>query len=296
VPKSDASDRQRTVQPAAAPTRTCQLYGSSSSFGLLCSDAVAGKPLAQSLSEAGVVFGSDGEFCWDDPDLPDGFLSPDPAKGPAWFLHTCLTFAGGPIVSSNAQVSYAFEHREPGTETTLTGPQQTVIDSVLGRGRIPFLPVQTSPTGSPRVGQDVAFSALCGDARLECSGAAQGRIETNRLAVGGITMWAELVHLQVEPLGAGSPERIGCTGAGLARTAEQLDATDDDPRVCRYAYDRSSNGAGAGERGDRYPSQVTAFWQIWFDRGTGPERLGATYEKTTVNQIRVTEVQTLVVS
>ena len=43
---------------------------------------------------------------------------------------------------------------------------------------------------------------------------------------------------------------------------------------------------------------MTAYWRIYVDEGNGPRPLagGDTYKKTTTNQIRVTEVQTLVVS
>ena len=288
--------QRRTVTPLSVPTSTCSVYASSSGFGMLCSNGLAGQTLAFRLKQAGI---NSDRFCWDDSELPDGF---DPAgqgaqpEGPGrWWLHTCLTFEGA-VVKSNARLSYEYVFRRPGTERLLTRQERDVVDSVVGRGQIPYLQVQTFPLSSPRVEQDVAFSMLC-SAKVTCVDTAQGRrIETPRVDVGGVVMHAALVHLQVLPEGRQGPT-VDCTGGGLARTAEQLDGqAADDPRVCRYAYDRSSDAAGAGTRGDRFPAQVTAYWQVFVDDGNGPVPFRDAYEKTSTNLIRVTEVQTLVVS
>ena len=282
--------------PAApAPESTCRIYGSSSGFGLLCSHGAGGKSLAQLLDEAGID--TSGTFCWDDRDLPDGFQAPAPTTGAGrWWLRTCLSFDGA-VTRDNADLTYEFVFHTPGAEDELNDNQAAVITLVTGRGQMPFLQVQTSPIASPRVGQDVAFSLLCDSSKLDCSRADSGFISTSKLDVGGVTMHAELVHLRVRPEGAARSATIDCNGAGIARTAEQLaTGAQDDPRVCRYSYDRSSDGAGGGASGDRFPAQVTAYWQIYYDDGTGPKPLGATYEKTSISQVRVTEVQTLVVS
>lgn len=295
-PKSTSEPQRGTAAPASAPTQTCSIYGSSSGFGLLCSGGAAGKTLAQLFREAGVDL--DKPFCWDDPNLPDGFVPERQADGPGrWWLYTCLSFDGA-VLKSNARLSYEYRYHRPGNERELTDTERPVIELVTGRGQIPFLQVQTSPVSSPRVDQDVAFTLLC-DGKVRCSDTPEGRrIVTPELQVGGVTMFAELVHLRVLPEGASRPGRaVDCVGGGLERTAEQLDReAENDPRVCRWSYERSSNDAGGGTRGDRYPARVTAYWQIFVDEGAGPRPFGDTYEKTTANQIRVTEVQTLVVS
>ncbi len=279
-----------TASPGSSPTSTCQLYGSASGFGLLCSSSAAGQTLAELLHAAGIA--TDRKFCWDDPNLPDGF-APDPTAAPgAWWLHTCLVFEGA-VLRENAKLTYEFVHLAPGTEHLLTGGQKAAVDSVTGRGQIPFLQVQSSPISSPRVHQDVAFSLLCDD-RVICD-ATTGRFVTPTLAVSGVRMHAELIHLRVLPEGADQPGSTDCTGAGLPSTAVELDSTGPDPAVCRWRYDRSSLGAGGGVSGDRYPATVTAYWQIFFDTGKGDTALGLPYEKTTVTSVRVTEVQTLVV-
>ena len=68
------------------------------------------------------------------------------------------------------------------------------------------------------------------------------------------------------------------------------------PGVCRSRYERSSDEAGGGQSPDRYPVRVGAFWQEHFDRGDGPQPLQRPHEKPTTQQVRVTDVQTLVVS
>lgn len=299
-PQSTSAPQRGTASPAAAPAKKCSIYGSSSGFGMLCSDAAVGKTLAQLLRDADIDL--DRPFCWDDPDLPDGFEPDKPESGPgAWWLDTCLTFDGA-VLKSNARLSYEFHFHRPGEERRLTAREEAVVTLVTGRGQIPFLQAQTSPISSPRVDQDVAFSMLC-DPKVECTDTAGGRrVVTPSLVVGPpgaqVRMFAELVHLRVLPEGSARADRaVDCTGAGLPRTAQQLDeGPDDDPRVCRHRYRRSSNEAGGGASGDRYPARVTAYWQIYVDEGNGPRPFGATYEKTTVNQVRVTEVQTLVVS
>lgn len=303
-PKSASGPQRGTAAPAAAPTQSCSIYGSSSGFGLLCSGAGVGKTLAQLFRDADI--NPDKEFCWDgssavggqgDPGLPDGFEPDKPESGPGqWWLHTCLTFDGA-VLKSNARLTYEFHFHKPGEERELTDKERPVITKVTGRGQIPFLQVQTSPVSSPRVEQDVAFSLLCDTRKVVCD-SSSGSIATPKLQVGGVVMFAELAHLRVLPEGPSAQEKVvDCVGAGIPQTAEQLDAGSvEDVRVCRHRYERSSNDAGGGSSNDRYPARVTAYWQIYVEDKDGLRPFGDTYEKTTVQQIRVTEVQTLVVS
>lgn len=307
APASGEGPQRKTVKPRpnpsgpsrTAPADTCSVYASSSGFGMLCSTAGLGLTLARQAELAGIDLSS--EFCWDDPDLPDGFdplgQGAQPTRPGQWWLHTCLSFEGA-IVKNNARVSYEYDFHGEGEERRLNPAEEAFVTRVLGRGQIPYLQVQTNPVSSPRVGQDVAFSMLC-SAKVRCDQRADGfHIETPRIDVGGVVMHAELVHLRVLPEGESRPDlAVGCDFAGLPLEADELDAADPrDRRVCRYSYDRSSNGAGAGTRGDRYAAKITAYWQVFVDDGTGPEPFRLAYEKSSTNLIRVTEVQTLVVS
>lgn len=296
-PATTDQPQHGSVTPTSNPAATCSIYTSSSGFGALCSSATGGRTLAELLRDAGIDLNK--PYCWDDPQLPDGFVPPRPEAGPgAWYLQTCLSFRGA-VVKSNARLDYAFVFHAPGQEHLLSDTEQVVIDQVTGRGQIPYLQVQTSPVSSPRVGQDVAFSLLCDSAKVSCVDTPSGRrVRTPSFDVLGVQMFAELVYLRVLPLGVTRPEeRVGCDGAGLARTAEQLDTGNPNaPGVCRYRYERSSNQQGQGQETDRYPAKVTAYWRVFVDDGSGPVPFRSAYEKSTTNSVRVTEVQTLVVS
>lgn len=284
-----------SADQGAGAGSSCSTYGSSSGFGLLCNTASGGKTLAQILTEAGIDVTK--KFCWDDRDLPEGFVPPVPQPGGTgtWFLHTCLSF-DGLVTRTGAKLEYEFDYHEPGQVTELTGQQQTATDLVTGRGQMPFLQVQATPLSSPRSNQRIAFSLLCDSTKVTCTDT--GTITTPELDIGGITMFAEVVHLRVLPEGKEHPSLVSdCTGGGIPQTAEQLDAADPEAKaICDYTYDRSSDGAGGGLRQDRYAAQVTAYWQIYVRDAAGVRTFGDAFEKTTINQIRVTEVQTLVVS
>lgn len=294
-PQSTSSPQTDTAGPGGSPT--CRIYASSAGFGLLCSTAAGGMTLAQLLEGAGIDYRN--KFCWDDADLPDGWEPDRVQSGPgAWWLDTCLEFVADTPSRANARLTYEYHFHAPGEEKLLTEEQEAVIRLVTGRGQIPFLQLQTTPVSSPRVDQPVAFSMLCDD-KVQCSNSESGgrQVRTPYVEVGGVRMHAELVHLEVLPRGVAVADRIGCQGAGLPRTAEQLDAgPEDDPFVCRFTYRRSSNEVGGGTDGDRYAVHVTAYWQVYVDEGLGPRPFGLPYEKITTQSLRVTEVQTLVVS
>jgi hypothetical protein len=230
-------------------------------------------------------------FCWDEA-LPEGVRPPTEQE---WALQTCLSFDGGIVSGGTARLSYTPVQKSRAQWEELREPQKTPVENITGRGQIPFLLPQTSPVTSPRVGQPVSFYLACDSRKVLCDSA--GGIRTPRLTVGpgGVEMWAELVHTRVLPEGTAQPER-DCRGAGLRLTAEELDRRPvDDPSVCRYAYPRSSNDRGPQTQRDRWPARATAYWQVWFDDGSGPQRLGLPYAKSATYGVRVTEVQSLVV-
>ncbi len=292
-PPTNTAPVATTVTPPTAPSappRTCRLYGSSSGYGLFCSGPASGGPTLADLFSG--VIDTSGEFCWDDSDLPPEFDVTLVAIGPGerWYLNTCLSF-NGPVTRPNARITYEFVHKQPQDALTLTPAQQGLITLLLDRGQIPILVPQASPVASPRVGQAVAFSMLC-SAEVICNGS---DVRTPKLDLGNVTMWAELVHLRVRPLGVGEGVEVNCSGAGTAQTAQQLDATrgnvPDD--VCRYTYERSSKGQGPVGHRDRYPAEFTAYWSIRYQSGSDAVQTLGTYPKTNSYAVRVTEVQTL---
>jgi hypothetical protein len=263
----------------------CRAYGSASGFGIACAGpgSAGGTPLSQ-LVPGGLP------RCWHE-EPPEGFEAP-PRPGPGrWWLRTCLDgldLRSLQVAPGGLRISYGYDHLPPGRERTLTDVERFVVDALVARGQvpIPFPVVSVSPSSSPRVGELVAFS-LSGPSR------------TRTLRVGDVAMFAELTRLRVEPEGEG-PGRpvVECTGPGRPLTAddvaraERTGATDLGPDVCEHRYGRSSFRAGSGRDADRYPVRVTAFWEVVFDDGA---RLGP-FGKEAVNEVRVAEVQTLVVT
>lgn len=268
-----------TVQ-RTAPERTCNLYGSANGFGMVCTDPSGG---SGSRSLVSLLGGKPLPECWDEP-APAGYRGvPRDDPGRYW-LRTCLRGLDRNTLVRTGKLSLDFtiDYLPPDAEVLLTPGQEQVIRYFFGSGQIPFPVLSTSPTEAPRVREPITF------------GLREAR--TPSITTQGVTMYAVVVQLRVDP-GDGSPV-ITCRGPGELLTAEELTdpARADVDTVCRHSYERSSASAGTGrfER-DRYPARVTASWEIRYSSPTGEKVLG-TYEKTSVNQIRVTEVQTLVVS
>ncbi len=253
------------------------MYGSASGFGLACAVPSGGLSLLELLKRNPIP------PCWDTA-VPAGFTPPRIEVGPGrWWVHTCMTGLNVDNPDPHAvTMSFEFRFLDPGAERVLTPAEQAIVLRFSGDRQIPFPLLATTPMASPRVGQDLSFSLLNDHA-------------TASLTTGGVTMYAQVVHLQVRPLGDRGTA-VDCDGPGQPMTAEGLAAAaEGDPSICRYTYLRSSDQAGGGVGGNRYPAHVTAFWTIFYDDGSGPVAFG-TFRKESVNQIRVTEVQTLVVS
>lgn len=272
------------VQNEPVQQNTCRAYASANGYGVSCGFGSGGRTIREILAANPLP------PCWLDPDLPDGFRPPFAVESAGrWFLKTCLSFDGTPG-RATAVVAYEFCHDSEAPcdrLSQLTVTQIETVGLVLGRGQIPFLQAQSSPVASPRVGQPVSFSLLADDR-------APG-YRTPALNVAGVTMYAEVTGLRIRPEGAGGPE-VTCQGPGRVMTAAELERYDPSDRsACVHTYTRSSDGAGSTASRDRYPAQVSAFWTVYVTDRDGTRPLG-TYEKRSVNDVRVTEVQTLVVS
>ena len=263
------------------PFKGCTAYGSSSGFGITCPGRGG-----DALTLRELLAGDPVPDCWQSE--PPEEYDEQPRQYPgAWWLTTCLdgidpvTLA---IEPGGLLLTYVFDYKKPGTQKRLTVHQQDFVDALVERGQVPLpSPVlSVSPSQTPRVGEVLAFSVT-------------GDPYTRTLYVRGVTMQARLTQLTVEPEGEGVP-KVTCTGQGRQLTAAEIDDADladkgDD--LCAYRYDRSSFQAGddAGDA-NRYPARVTASWTVFFGDG---EKLG-TFDKVAVNELRVAEIQTLVVS
>lgn len=265
----------------------CRAYGSSSGFGIACAGpgGASGPPLTSFLPPEGLA------ECWVEEPL-EGVAFP-PRTGPGeWFLQTCVDGIDLRTLQPDPglRVTQTYRFLRPGEGHVLTEGERTVVDALLSSGQVPlpFPELDITPSVVPRVGELVAFSVV-------------GPAETVRLEVGGVSLQGRLQRLEVEPEGDGGPV-VRCTGRGRAITpaeAERADRTGEDDLgedVCAYRYGRSSFRAGDGDRdgddADRYPVEVTAWWDVVFGDG----QLLGSFGKEAVNEVRVAEVQTLVVT
>lgn len=282
-----------SAEPSPAPQYQdiprCRAYGSSAGFGVACTG-----PGGKGGSLRALLNGPLPE-CWHS-DPPEGFRAPattqDQGEG-RWWLRTCMTGVDRSTLKpagTGISLTYGYEFLPPGAERQLNPGEEKVIDALVARGQvpIPFPLAETSPTASPRVGQVASF-ALANETR------------TRSITVDGVTMYAEVTGLRVEPEGLGGPV-VTCDGPGRALTAAEVDAgRADGADVCAYTYERSSFRAGEGDRDrdsrDRYPVRVTALWTVHWstDDARGNGTFGP-FPKSAFNEVRVAEVQTLVVS
>ena len=155
------------------------------------------------------------------------------------------------------------------------------VQRFIGRGQIPFPIVTNTPTPSPRVSEPTSVSLL--------------RQRTPDLVVNGVTMYAVAIRLTVDPADGGPV--VDCDGGGARLTAEQIDRLPQgSDEACLLTYDRSSAFEASGQRKDRYPARVTALWEIHYYGADGVDKVLGRYEKSAINLLRVTEVQTLVIS
>lgn len=261
--------------------QTCQMYGSSNGYGMVCTDPAGG---GGSRSLVSYLEGRPLPECWDEP-APEGYRGAPRDDPGSYWLRTCLRGLDRTTLlrTGKLELGFTIVHLPPGQQVILTPGQETVIRYFFGSGQIPFPVLATSPSVTPRAQEPVTFGLYA-------------PTSTPPLTTQGVTMYAKVVQLQVDP-GDGSP-LITCRGPGELLTRQQLadPGRADADTVCKHSYERSSADAGtAGPARDRYPARVTAFWQIRY-RTAGGERVLGTYEKSSVNQVRVTEVQTLVIS
>jgi hypothetical protein len=92
----------------------------------------------------------------------------------------------------------------------------------------------------------------------------------------------------VAPAGVAGPT-VRCAGRGVEVHA--VTAPEQVPGACHHRYRHSSARAQGGE----YAMPVTAYWRVEFADGGGAWTELGTFAVNTVQRLRVTEIQTLVV-
>ena len=259
-----------------AQVSSCSLYANSAGFGMSC---LGGDGSVASLKQ--LLGGDPFPACWHEVP-PAGFVPPAPADGPgAWWVETCVEGIDpktlertGPVVLEQRPVFLA-----PGAERLLTVNQQRLIASVY-QETYPMPLLAVGPSGSPRVNTDVYYWVVPGRA-----GTVERRVT---LPTGPVSMRATIVQTAVQPVGAAGPT-VRCDGRGVE--VHQVTAPEQVPGACHHRYRHSSARASGGE----YAMPVTAYWRVEYSTGGAWTELG-TFPVNTVQRLRVTEIQTLVVS
>jgi hypothetical protein len=255
---------------------TCSLYANSAGFGMSC---LGGDGSVASLKQ--VLGGDPFPACWHEVP-PAGFVPPAPADGSgAWWIETCVKGIDpetlkrtGPVLLEQRPVFLA-----PGAERFLTVNQRNLIASVQ-QGTYPLPLLAMGPSSSPRVNTDVYFWVVPGRA-----GTVERRVV---LPAGAVSMRATIVQTAVQPTGPAGPT-VRCAGRGVEVHA--VTDPEEVPGACHHRYRHSSARASGGE----YAMPVTAYWRVEYSTGGTWTELG-TFAVNTVQRLRVTEIQTLVVS
>jgi hypothetical protein len=256
---------------------TCSLYANSAGFGMSC---LGGDGSVASLKQ--VLGGDPFPACWHEVP-PAGFVPPAAADGPgAWWVETCIKGIDpqtlrrtGAVVLEQRPVFLA-----PGAERFLTVNQRRLI-AVVHQETYPVPLLAVGPSGSPRVNTDVFYWVVAGRAAAVTRQVA--------LPTGPVSMRASIVQTAVQPAGPAGPT-VRCDGRGVEVHA--VTAPEQVPGACAHRYRHSSARAPGGE----YAMPVTAYWRVEYAVGGGAWTELGTFAVNTVQRLRVTEIQTLVVS
>lgn len=275
--------QEGTNEPATAQVRTCSLFAGDGSYGLTCRGGVVG-----TLTYAEILGPDPVPECWHEevpPDFVPPRLDPDEPRGGTWWLKTCLI--GGidretKESTGELRFSQELDYVDPTEDVlVLTDRQEQVVEGQRDVSQIPFPFVQTSPSASPRVGQDVAFYSPPSNTR-------GSTITVSGPGVGTVSMRARMTGLSVWPDGNRPEPRVGCAGGGVEVGRDDTRAST--PGACWWSFDRSS--AHLADRA--YPMFVSADWVVEYDGGAGWTTLG-TFTREQVTDQPVTEIQTIVV-
>lgn len=285
VPVSGPQEKPADTSRNTGSSGSCSLYGSANGFGMVCNQASGDGPTIKELLNGGKF-----PDCWVVPP-PAGFVPPqETLPGHTWWQRICLSGIDRDTYQRTGPIKQSFEFVQltDGQDQQLTDNETIAVQRFTGRGQIPFPIIATTPTASPRLGQQISFSVL------------RSLQRTPVITRAGVSMYAQLVQLKVQAGEVEDAKPIICDGPGLALTADQLRDLPDDQRdeACLYTYKRSSAVAAKAARRDRYPVGVTALWEIRYYPAGDPdnETVLGRYNKSAINLLRVTEVQTLVTS
>ncbi len=274
--------------PVRRQVRSCSLYAGNGSYGLTCPGATGGATFAEILGAEPVP------DCWHEP-VPEDFRPPRHSedeldregrpKPGRWYLLTCLESGIDPATK---QPDGRLRFSQTPDYVLATEPvrrllpnQRRLIDGQYGERNIPEPFAATSPSETPRVGQDVAFY-------VPPSQRAGDTITVSGPGVGTVSMRARMTELVVWPMGTRPAPSVTCPGGG--DRVVRGDTRETHPGACWWRWTRSSAHRADG----LYPVQVEARWVVEYQAGGGWTELGTFTRQQQVDQ-EVTEVQTIVV-
>jgi hypothetical protein len=223
--------------------------------------------------------------CWQEPLTQDeldelGYENVPGPDGYTWVWQRCLTGIDKKtkkVEGGGIQITVELMRWPNSRPTTqLTHNQQLLVDYNNTNRTIPAPIAVISPSYRPRVGQTVWFR----------DGTPSDENDFT-VQVGGVTLHPHIVSIDVHPLGYNLGDTFSCDGTGVE---SQPGWTADDHPECSYRYEHSS-----AEQQDRtYPVTMVAHWQVDLTVG-GQTRVFATFTKSQITAVPVTEIQTVVV-
>jgi hypothetical protein len=240
------------------------------------------------LSIKEILDGDPVPTCWHEPmtQAEKDALSLQDEPGPdgyTWYWKRCLTGVGkdgkvqpggigfteswDPVPNDPVKFKDAF--------LELTVNQAKLIQVESRDGQIPYPVAGTSPSAVPRVNQHIAFF--------------DGTDHEVTVSVGAVLMRARVESLTVHPEGEGGPV-LECQGPGVKVEAGDTPASK--PDACWYQYKKSS----AGEPEQMFAVPIEAHWGVDIRRANGSWVHFNDFTKKSVTQLRVTEIQALVVN
>ncbi|MDH2413241.1 hypothetical protein [Nocardioides sp. CER19] len=257
----------------------CHAVASPSFLGLACGGAAVDR---EKWLEK-VLDGEKPPHCWDramtDDERRRMHVKNDVPTGAVWYWETCqegihddyTIDPGGPRLTVTPRAHF------PGdTWQTPTDNQQKVVDWLDNNAGVPTPIAGVSPSSHPRVGQWVSFF--------------DGSDDEMTVAAGTVELRAHVTGLTVEPLAKGAGHTLTCAGSGHVATAgEKPPAGGGD---CWFSYAHSS----AAQPDGIYSVRITADWQVDAYVDGQPFRVPfATFSKSGITGVPVTEIQTVVV-
>lgn len=274
---SDAGASYDDGGSATGQVRDCSIVSSPSYLGLACGSATGDdRPTIREILDGDPL-----PECWHEPltasELAALSLAND--TDAVWYWERCLrgidpeTLRVGP---QGVSFTAGLVSLDPGDSVTLTPNQADLVEFHGKDGQIPAPFAAVSPSAHPRVGAWVSFFNATDPEVV---------VDT-----GPVVLRARVDRIEVQPLGEGAGDTVGCPGNG--HQADRSDSPETHPSACWYKYQQSS----AAQPDQKYDAVITAFWSVDVSADSGATWSPFnSFSKSQVTTIPVTEIQALVI-